>query len=119
MVVHLNEGLHGLFDRAELEEGHLMVLPGKRRGIATMIKSTFAPFTSNVCECSTYGKNLNAFTSKLLAVNASLISSSVTVALQGGEKREKRNEQKVFTIMTIFSRRSCCSLAGSSRGVEA
>lgn len=46
---------------------------------------------------ATYGKNLNAFTSKVLAVNASLISSSVTVALRKGKKKEK-----VFIITTIF-----------------
>lgn len=39
-----------------------------------------------IVNAATYGKNLNAFTSKLLVVNASLISSSVTVALQ--EKRK-------------------------------
>lgn len=39
-----------------------------------------------IVNAATYGKNLNAFTSKLLVVNASLISSSVTVALREESK---------------------------------
>lgn len=37
----------------------------------------------------THGKNLNAFTSKPFAVNASLISSSVTVALFSSSQRSE------------------------------
>lgn len=59
-------------------------------------------------QCLTYGKNLNAFTSKLLAVNASLISSSVTVALhdvtlEWMEKNE--NEKKFYFYDNILLRR--------------
>lgn len=50
-----------------------------------------------------YGKNLNAFTSKLLAVNASFISSSVTVALKKWRIKEKNYDNVILYLCKIFS----------------